>query len=396
MNAIGFDIDATDGAARAARITTPHGVVRTPALCPVATQATVKSLNPDELRAVGSEIVLANAYHLYLRPGADLVAELGGLHRFMSWDGPIVTDSGGWQVFSLGFGREHGVGKIAGLFPDEPDAAPPTRGQKPRLTKVDEDGVTFTSHIDGSTHRFTPEISIGVQEKLGADLILAFDECTSPLHDERYTGQALERTHAWARRCLDARTRPDQGLLGIVQGGAYEGLRRESAAFIGSLPFDGFAIGGSLGRSKDDMRHVLDWSIPALPEGRPRHLLGIGEPEDIFDGVERGIDTFDCVSPTRLARHGVLFVPTGRLNITSARYREDFTPVDPACDCYTCTTFSRAYLRHLFNAGELLAYRLATIHNLRFMLRLMSEIREAIAGGRLDELRSEFEARWNA
>jgi len=373
---------------------TPHGDVGTPALCPVATQATVKSLSPDELREVGSEIILANAYHLYLRPGADLVAEMGGLHRFMSWDGPMVTDSGGWQVFSLGFGREHGVGKIASLFPDEPEAEPITRGQRPRLTRVDEDGVTFTSHIDGSTHRFTPEVSIGVQEKLGADLILGFDECTSPLHDERYTAQALERTHVWARRCLDARTRSDQGLLGIVQGGAYETLRRESAAFIGGLPFDGYAIGGSLGRSKDDMRSVLDWSLPALPVDKPRHLLGIGEPIDIFDGVERGIDTFDCVSPTRLARRGVLLTPDGRMNITAASYREDFVPIDEGCDCYTCKIFTRAYLRHLFNAGELLAYRLATIHNLAFMLRLMRDIRMAIGRQELAAFRAEFEARW--
>jgi len=312
----------------------------------------------------------------------------------MSWDGPIVTDSGGWQVFSLGFGIEHGVGKIAGIFPDEGQPRQRARGQKPRMTKIDDDGVTFTSHIDGSTHRFTPEVSIGIQERLGADLILAFDECTSPLHDERYTRQALERTHRWARRSLEARSRSDQALLGIVQGGSFEALRRESAAFIAGLGFDGFAIGGSLGRSKNDMRAVLEWTIPYLPAGRPRHLLGIGEPEDIFDAVERGIDLFDCVAPTRHARHGALYTPDGRLMIHNARFRDDFTPVDPECACYTCATFTRAYLRHLFVADELLGYRLATIHNLAFMLGLVARIRGGIADGGLGDVRRAFEARW--
>ncbi len=396
MSAISFEVRGQDPTTRArlGTLTTPHGTVATPALCPVATQASVKSLTPDEVRDLGAELILANAYHLYLRPGADLVAEHGGLHRFMSWDGPIMTDSGGWQVFSLGFGLEHGVGKIASMFPDEDENRRPVRGQRPRMTRVDADGVTFTSHIDGSTHRFTPEISIGVQEKLGADLILAFDECTSPLHDAKYTAEALERTHRWARRCLDARTRPDQALIGIVQGGPFEELRRESAAEIAALPFDGYAVGGSLGRSKEEMRHVLDWSMSALPEDRFRHLLGIGEPEDIFDGVERGIDTFDCVTPTRLARHGTLYTPDGLIAIRNATFKEDFTPLDPGCGCYTCTTFTRAYLRHLFVAGELLAYTLATIHNLAFILGLMRRIREAIPAGALSDVRAEFAAHW--
>ncbi|MPZ13662.1 MAG: tRNA guanosine(34) transglycosylase Tgt [Chloroflexi bacterium] len=393
---IRFDIAAHDrrSRARAGVLTTPHGVVHTPALCPVATQATVKSLAPDELRDLGAELVLVNAYHLNLRPGADLVAKLGGLHSFMAWDGPLMTDSGGWQVFSLGFALEHGVGKIAGLFPDEGDTRVRARGQRPRLTRVDADGVTFTSHIDGSRHRFSPEISIGVQERLGADLILAFDECTSPLHDEGYTAEALTRTHRWAQRCLDARTRSDQALLGIVQGGAFEELRRESAAFIGGLPFDGFAVGGSLGRSKEDMRRVLDWTVPLFAEDRPRHLLGIGEPEDIFDAVERGIDTFDCVSPTRLARHGMLYTPDGRIAIRNAQFQQDFRPVDSDCLCYTCRHFSRAYLRHLFVAEELLGYRLATIHNLAFMLGLLERIRDSIRQGELAEMRRGFAARW--
>src|SRR5437764_4265560 len=274
LTAVRFEVKAEQGRARTGVLHTPHGDVRTPVLCPVATQATVKSLDPDEIKAQGAEIVLANAYHLYLRPGADVIADLGGLHRFMAWDGPMVTDSGGWQVFSLGFGIEHGVGKIAGIFPDEDEARQRSRGQKPRLTRIDNDGVTFTSHIDGSTHRFTPEVSIGIQEKLGADLILAFDECTSPLHDERYTAQALERTHRWAERCVAARSRSDQGLLGIIQGGPFQELRIASARFIGDLGFDGFAIGGSLGRSKDDMRAILDWTVPLLAPDRVRHLLG--------------------------------------------------------------------------------------------------------------------------
>jgi len=396
MSNITFEVEAEDPAsrARAGLLRTPHGTARTPLLCPVATQATVKTLDPHELREVGAEMVLANAYHLYLRPGADLVAHFGGLHGFMSWDGPMVTDSGGWQVFSLGFGLEHGVGKIASLFPDEGEARPRARGQQPRLTRIDADGVTFTSHIDGSTHRFTPEVSIAVQEKLGADLMLAFDECTSPLHDEAYTAQALTRTHQWAERCLAARTRDDQGLLGIIQGGPFEALRKASAALIGNLPFDGFAIGGSLGASKDDMRRILDWTLPLLPDQRPRHLLGIGEPEDIFDAVERGIDMFDCVAPTRHARHGVLYTPDGRLMIHNARFREDFGPLDPACGCYTCTNFTRAYLRHLFVADELLGYRLATIHNLTFALGLMRRIRDGIASRQLGEVRRSFEARW--
>ena len=396
MGAISFEVVAQHGAARAGLLHTPHGDVRTPVLCPVATQATVKSLDPDELRALGAEMVLANAYHLYLRPGADVVAHFGGLHRFMAWNGPMVTDSGGWQVFSLGFGIEHGVGKIAGIFPDEDQPRQRQRGQKPRLTKIDDDGVTFTSHIDGSTHRFTPEASIAIQEKLGADIILAFDECTSPLHDEQYTAQALERTHRWARRCLEARSRSDQALLGIVQGGRFEALRRESAQFIAALGFEGFAIGGSLGRSKDDMRAILEWTNPLLPETGPRHLLGIGEPEDIFDAVERGIDSFDCVAPTRHARHGVLYTPEGRLMILNARFHEDFTPIDPGCRCYTCSNFTRAYLRHLFISGELLGYRLATIHNLTFILGLVTGIRSGIEDGSLAERRREFEARWGS
>ncbi len=376
---------------------TPHGLVETPFFCVVGTAGTVKGVTPDELRALGATVLLANTYHLFLRPGADVVAQLGGLHRFMGWDGPIVTDSGGFQVFSLGSGIEHGVGKQIGMFPG--DDPPPTgrrpRGQEARLVRVDEDGATFTSHIDGSRQRLTPEISIATQEALGADIVLAFDEPTSPLHDAAYTHAAMQRTHRWAARCLAARTRDDQALYGIVQGGAFEDLRRASAAFIGGLPFDGVAIGGSLGKSKADMHAVLDWSRSQLPEGWPRHLLGIGEPEDLFACVALGIDQFDCVTPTRLGRHGQLYTPTGKLQVTRPEYAQDAAAIDEACGCYTCRAgFSRGYLRHLFAANELLAYTLASVHNLWFILDLMRQIRDAVRGDYLADLEHEFLSRY--
>jgi queuine tRNA-ribosyltransferase len=386
--------------ARLGRLVTPHGVVDTPAFVVVGTQAAVKSLQPHEVAALGAQAVLCNTYHLYLRPGPDLVAELGGLHGFMGWPGPIFTDSGGYQVFSLGFGKEHGIGKLVGMFPDEDPRdrrrPKPDAGTQAKLSRVDDDGVTFRSHLDGSTHRLTPESSIEIQEKLGADVILAFDEPTSPLHDAEYTALAMQRTHRWAERSLAAKKRPDQALYGIVQGGAFQRLREESAAFIGGMAFDGFAIGGSLGTSKRDVERVLDWSIPALAEDRPRHMLGIGEPEDLFRCVKRGIDTFDCVAPTRHARRGVLMTADGPLTITKAAYREDDGPVDPACGCPTCTTFSRAYLRHLFVAEELLAYTLATTHNLAFVLGLMARIRGALADGTLDRLKAEVLGRYGS
>ncbi|MBI4496585.1 MAG: tRNA guanosine(34) transglycosylase Tgt [Chloroflexi bacterium] len=399
-----FTVTHTDpqSRARAGLLTTPHGTIETPAFCPVATQATVKALTPDDVRAIGVQMVLANTYHLYLRPGADLIARLGGLHRFMAWDRPIMTDSGGFQVFSLGFGIEHGVGKIASIFPAEEanDAAervparPSRSSSEGRLVRIDEDGVTFTSHIDGSSQRLTPETSIHAQELLGADCILAFDECTSPLNDEAYTRRALERTHRWALRCLEAKTRNDQALFGIVQGGHYQELREASARFIGGLPFWGLAVGGDLGRSKADMHRILDWVIPLLPAEKPRHLLGIGMPEDLADAVLRGIDTFDCAAPTRMARNGTLFTRSGRLNILNARYTADPGPVEEGCPCQTCTHFSRAYLRHLFKADELLAPRLATVHNLQFMADLMRDIRQAVIEGNLRALRAELLARF--
>lgn len=388
-------VAAGPGPARVGRLLTPHGEAETPALVIVATQASVKGLTPEEVQATGTQIVLANTYHLYLRPGADLVARMGGLHRFMGWAGPLMTDSGGFQVFSLGFALEHGVGKIAKTFPGI-DVEAPAKGVKPGLVAIDDDGVTFTSHLDGSRHRFTPEKSIKVQEKLGADIIFAFDECTSPLHDFEYTRRALERTHRWALRCLAARTRSDQALFGIVQGGAYRELREASARFIGSLPFDGYGIGGSLGRSKAEMWQVVGWVVPLLPEGKPRHLLGIGEPEDLLEGIARGIDLFDCVAPTRLGRHGAAYTRRGRLNLRAAGLREDPEPIEAGCDCYTCRRFSRAYLRHLFNAGEMLGPRLVTIHNIRFLQRLVEGARAALRAGALHDYIADFLASYRA
>ncbi|MCX6021949.1 MAG: tRNA guanosine(34) transglycosylase Tgt [Chloroflexi bacterium] len=406
MPPIRFTITATDPhtRARCGILSTPHGDVVTPAFCPVATQAAVKALTPDDLREIGVPMLLSNTYHLYLRPGADLIAAFGGLHKFMDWDRPIMTDSGGFQVFSLGFGMEQGVGKIASIFPDEAPEADQPAGDRPpvrpskaapgRLVRIDDDGVTFTSHIDGSTHRLTPERSIQVQEQLGADMALAFDECTSPLNDLAYTRAAMERTHRWAVRSLDARTRADQAIFGIVQGGAYRELREQSARVIGALPFEGLAVGGSLGRSKADMHAVLDVTVPLLPPEKPLHLLGIGEPEDLFAGVRRGVDPCDGAAPTRMARNGSLLTRRGRLNIMNARFTDDPRPIEEGCPCFTCRTFSRAYLRHLFRAEELLAPRLATVHNLTMLTRLMDEIREAVRTGTLVEAEAAFLAEY--
>lgn len=390
---------ARDSHARAGVLHTPHGGIQTPFFCVVGTAGSVKGVTPAELRDVGAQVLLANTYHLLLRPGAETVRELGGLHRFMAWERPIVTDSGGFQVFSLGFGLEHGVGKQIGMFPGEAadrlGRSPRARGQAARLVRVDADGATFTSHIDGSRQRLTPETSMAIQEALGADIVLAFDEPTSPLHDADYTRAAMERTHRWAERCLAARQRTDQALYGIVQGGAFEELRSASARFIGGLPFNGVAIGGSLGKSKSDMHAVIDWSRPHLPPAWPRHLLGIGEPEDLFACVERGIDQFDCVAPTRLGRHGQLYTPGGRLHITHPDLKDDPKPIQDGCGCYTCRTgFSRGYIRHLFAAHELLGYTLASLHNLYFILDLMQRIRVAIRADTLSELRHEVLSRY--
>lgn len=365
--------------ARAGVLETSHGMIHTPAFVSVATQASVKSLSHDDLKNLGVEVVLANTYHLYLRPGVDVIKKAGGLHNFMNWQGPLVTDSGGFQVFSLGWGQVHKIGKI-GFFPGFEEF----RGlQTPKLVKINDNGVEFTSHLDGSKHIFTPEKSIKIQEDLGADIIFAFDECTSPLAGYDYTKRSLKRTHNWALRCLNAKKRKDQALFGIVQGGEYKDLREESAKFISSLPFEGIGIGGSLGKTTKDMFKILKWITPLLPQEKPRHLLGIGRAEDLENCVKHGMDLFDCVWPTRLARRGTLFVKEGRINIENSRYIKDFHPIEKNCRCYTCQNFTRAYLSHLFRAKELLAYRLATIHNLHFTLNFMRKIREDILSGRI-------------
>ena len=398
-----FEIQSCDHAtrARAGILHTAHGDIETPAFMAVATQASVKALTPDDLERVGLQLLIANTYHLALRPGSDKIAELGGLHAFMNWQHPLMTDSGGFQVFSLGAAIRDGVGKIADIFPEE-DADTERHSESPDhpviqspkgtpLCKIDDDGVTFRSHLDGALMRLDPERSVQIQHQLGADFVVAFDECTSPLDSYEYTRTALARTHRWAERCLEqhAKTRREyQSLFGIVQGGAYRDLREESARVIGGLPFDGICIGGSLGKSKKEMHAILDWTIPILPDDRPRHLLGIGELQDIIEGVARGIDLFDCASPTRWARNGALIVskeiaenPEQRINISNARFALDRAPIDPRCDCYTCQNFTRAYLHHLHRAKELIYYRLATIHNLRFMMRFMRQVRETIRAG---------------
>jgi queuine tRNA-ribosyltransferase len=348
--------------ARVGVLHTPHGDVSTPVFCPVGTQATVKTMSPRGLEEVGVSLVVANTYHLYHRPGADIVAGLGGLHSFMGWQGPILTDSGGFQVFSMGHLRE-----------------------------IDDDGVTFRSHIDGSEQRLTPEKSISVQEQLGADIVVALDVCPPYPSDREHNRLALDRTHRWAERCLKAQTRKDQMMQGVVQGGTYADLRAESARHLVALDFPAYAIGGlSVGEPKALMHDMLEATIPRLPEEKPRHLLGVGSPEDLFEGVARGIDIFDCALPTRVARNGTFFTREGRLNIRNARYKADAAPVVEDCSCYTCRNFSRAYLRHLVIGREILGLHLATVHNLHFMLDLMREIRDAVRQERFPGLRDEF------
>lgn len=397
MSHFGFEVLSQRARARLGRIDTPHGSILTPEFLPVGTQATVKAVPTRDLEEVGTQGILANTYHLFLRPGHEVVRDLGGLHRFMGWNRPIMTDSGGFQAFSLGAGREQGVGKVGSIFPGETRNPSKFTGAT-KLVKITEEGVLFRSHLDGSSHLLTPERSIEIQEALGADMILAFDECTSPLADRRYTELSLERTHRWARRSLEARKDTPQALYGILQGGAYQDLRAKSVEFITSLPFQGIAVGGSLGNTKQDMLEVLDWTVPGLPAGKPRHLLGIGDIVDLFEGVERGIDTFDCVIPTRFARNANVFVAPeepgrgrrGTLNLTNACYIKDERPISSVCSCYTCRNHTRAYLRHLYKAGEILASQLASIHNLQFLLSLMRQIREALEQGVFAGLK----ARW--
>ena len=356
-----FELIAQDGSARAGLLHTPHGDIKTPIFMPVGTQATVKALTPAQLQELEVQILLSNTYHLYLRPGPDVVAEMGGLHKFMDWPKPILTDSGGFQVFSMG-----------------------------TLRAIDEEGVTFKSHIDGSTHRFTPEFSIGIQEKLGADIIMAFDECPDP-QDKTYNIQAMERTHRWAERCLKAKSRADQALFGIVQGGIFPDLRRKSAEFLASLDFPGYGIGGlSVGESKADMLATIEVVTALLPENKPRYLMGVGTPYDLIESIYRGVDMFDCVLPTRLARHHAAQTMQGRMNLANAVYIRDERPIDPDCGCYTCTHFSRAYLRHLVSTKEILGATLLSIHNIHTLLELSQRIRESIINHEYSGLRQKL------
>lgn len=362
-SSFGFKLEAQDGRARAGRFRTPHGDLETPVFAPVGTQATVKAVTPAQLEEMGASLVLANTYHLYLRPGDELLANMGGLHEFMQWPHPILTDSGGFQVFSLSARRQ-----------------------------VDTDGVDFRSHLDGSQHRFTPEKVIQIQENLGADIIMVLDECPEP-HERAYNEEALQRTHAWAERCKAAQTRDDQALFGIVQGGIFPDLRAQSAEFIASLDFPGNAIGGlSVGESKADMHAVLDVVDPLLPTDKPRYLMGVGTPEDLVQAVKRGVDIFDCVLPTRLGRTKAAFLRRGgRLNIKNAEFADQSDPIDENCQCYTCRTFSRAYLRHLAQSKEMLSATLLSIHNLHTLIHLAKDMRGAIQAGQFEDFATALE-----
>lgn len=354
--------ECAQSGARLGRLTTPHGVIETPCYMPVGTQATVKTMTPLELHEIKTQILLSNTYHLYLRPGHELVKEAGGLHQFMGWDGPILTDSGGFQVFSLG-----------------------------DLRKITEQGVEFRSHLDGSRHLFTPERVMEIEAALGADIIMAFDECVPYPADREYTERSMHRTHRWAKRCKDSQLREDQALFGIVQGGMYEDLRKESARVISDMDFIGNAIGGlSVGEPKPLMYEMLDVVNNILPKNKPRYLMGVGSPDCLFEGVLRGVDMFDCVLQTRIARNGQALTSQGPLTIRNKTFERDFSTIDPECDCYACKNFTRAYVRHLIKAEEILAARLLSIHNLRFSLALMEQMREAIRNDRLLDFKQEF------
>lgn len=362
--AIRFTVTKNDtgSKARLGLLQTPHGAVETPIFMPVGTQATVKTMTPEEVRETGGRLILSNTYHLYLRPGHELIRDAGGLHRFMNWDGPILTDSGGFQVFSLG-----------------------------PMRKIAEEGVTFRSHIDGSEHFFSPEKAIEVQMALGSDIAMAFDECAPYPCSHDYALEALNRTTRWAVRCRAAHQREDQGLFGIIQGSTYADLRQKSARELVELDFPGYAIGGlSVGEPKDIMYDMLDHTVPFMPENKPRYLMGVGSPDCLVEGVVRGIDMFDCVLPTRIARNGSVLTQYGKLVVRNAEYARDFTPLDPGCNCYTCRNYTRAYIRHLIKADEVLGIRLTTIHNLSFVLKLMHELREAISNGNIMEYSHKF------
>ena len=388
---------------RSGEISTPHGVIQTPAFIPVGTKATVKSVLPESMKDLGAQALLANAYHLYLQPGPELVDEAGGLGSFMNWPGPTFTDSGGFQVLSLGVGFKKVIAMDTQTFRSDEVIA----DNKERLAHVDDDGVTFKSHLDGSMHRFTPEVSMQVQHQLGADIIFAFDECTT-LHNTRsYQERSVERTRLWAKRCLvehgkltaSRSHRPYQALFGVLQGAQYEDLRRKAAKDLAALnedgiTFDGFGLGGAL--DKEKLGTIVGWLCEELPRDKPRHLLGIGEPDDLFVGVENGADTFDCVAPSRQARTSAVMTQDGRVNLTNNKYQRQFSPIDETCDCYTCANYTAAYVSHLFRSKEMSAATLATIHNERFSVRLVDQMRTAINSGDFFDFKKEFLGRFYA
>ena len=388
---------------RSGEISTPHGVIQTPAFIPVGTKATVKSVLPESMKDLGAQALLANAYHLYLQPGPELVDEAGGLGSFMNWPGPTFTDSGGFQVLSLGEGFKKVIAMDTQTFRSDEVIA----DNKERLAHVDDDGVTFKSHLDGSMHRFTPEVSMQVQHQLGADIIFAFDECTT-LHNTRsYQERSVERTRLWAKRCLvehgkltaSRSHRPYQALFGVLQGAQYEDLRRTAAKDLAALnedgiTFDGFGLGGAL--DKEKLGTIVGWLCEELPRDKPRHLLGIGEPDDLFVGVENGADTFDCVAPSRQARTSAVMTLDGRVNLTNNKYQRQFSPIDDTCDCYTCANYTAAYVSHLFRSKEMSAATLATIHNERFIVRLVDQMRASIDNGDFFDFKKEFLGRFYA
>lgn len=376
MTGFSFSLFKQDHDARRGRLSTPHGDIETPIFMPVGTAGSVKALAPQDLLEAKAEIILGNTYHLMLRPGAERLERLGGLHRFMAWNKSILTDSGGFQVFSLQSGIARGTSS---------NTEPPTP-----LVAIDDDGVTFKSHLDGSLYRVTPEESMRIQMCIGSDIVMAFDQCPSADSSRDQMRLAMNRTTNWLHRCQKSMTREESRLFGIIQGGVHEDLRQEHAAEICSFPLFGFAVGGlSVGEEKDEMLHALEITTRVMPKEKPRYLMGVGTPDDLIDGVARGIDMFDCVMPTRNARNGTLFTARGRLSIKKAEHAEDVNPVDPTCACYTCQNFSRAYLRHLFQSRELLFFRLASLHNVTYYLRLMQEIRTAIQENRFSVFAAE-------
>ncbi|KRC64006.1 queuine tRNA-ribosyltransferase [Aeromicrobium sp. Root236] len=391
---VGKELEGALG--RTGTISTPHGDIRTPAFIPVGTRATVKAVLPEAMADLGAQALLANAYHLYLQPGADIIDEAGGLGTFMNWRGPTFTDSGGFQVLSLGAGFKKTLSMDAkGVEADDVIAE-----GKDRLALVDDDGVTFTSHLDGSKHRFTPEVSMQIQHQLGADIMFAFDELTTLMNSRGYQEESIRRTQAWAERCVvehqrlaDERShKPAQALFGVVQGAQHEDLRRAAARGLVALDFDGYGVGGAI--EKENLGTIVRWVNEELPDDKPRHLLGISEPDDLFTAVENGCDTFDCVSPSRVARSSRVYAMTGRYNLNVAASRRDFGPIDPECDCYTCAHYSKAYLHHMFKTKEYVAATLATIHNERFTVRLVDDMRTHIEAGTFTEFKTKFLARF--